>query len=215
MIRVLVVDDHAVVRAGLAAILGCAPDLDCVGTAGDAAGALEMVESLTPDVVLLDVSMPGGDGVSVTRELRRRGLPVRIVVLTSFSDPELVVDVVQAGADGYLLKDSEAEAILDGVRTASAGRAPVDPRVASSLLAEVRGRGAPDDILTLREKQVLELVRGGNANKHIARQLDITERTVKAHVTNIMQRIGVSDRTQAALWAERHLPGAGVPGGRS
>jgi DNA-binding NarL/FixJ family response regulator len=215
MIRVLVVDDHAVVRAGLAAILGCTEDLECVGTVGDAAGALKLAEDLAPDVILLDVSMPGGDGVSVTRELRRRGRPVRILVLTSFSEPDLVVDVVQAGADGYLLKESEAETILDGVRAAAAGRAPVDPRVASCLLAEVRGRGAPDDVLTLREKEVLELVRRGSTNKHIARRLDITERTVKAHVTHIFQRIGVPDRTQAALWAERHLSGPVFPRERS
>jgi DNA-binding NarL/FixJ family response regulator len=215
VITVLVVDDHAVVQAGLAAILTSARDLQCVGTVGDAAGALELVERLAPDVVLLDVSMPGGDGVSVTRELRRRGLPVRILVLTSFSDPDLVVDIVQAGADGYLLKENEAETILDGVRAVAAGRAPVDPTVARSLLAEVRGRAAPGNVLTEREREVLELVREGNPNRFIARRLQITERTVKAHVTHIFQRIGVTDRTQAALWAERHLHNAGVPGERS
>ena len=214
MISVLVVDDHAVVRAGLAAILSSAPDLQCVGTVGDAAGALESVERLAPDVVLLDVSMPGGGGVSVTQELRRRGRPVRILVLTSFSDPDLVVDIVQAGADGYLLKENEAETILDGVRAVAAGRAPIDPTVARSLLAEVRQR-APGEVLTEREREVLELVRAGNPNKFIARRLQISERTVKAHVTHIFQRIGVADRTQAALWAERHLRPAGVPGERS
>jgi DNA-binding NarL/FixJ family response regulator len=211
VISVLVVDDHAVVRAGLAAILASAPDLQCVGTAGDAAGALELVERLMPDVVLLDVSMPARDGVSVTRELRRLGRPVRILVLTSFSDPELVVDIVQAGVDGYLLKESKAETILDGVRAVAAGRAPVDPTVARSLLTEVRVQ-APGALLTDREREVLELVRRGNANKVIARRLQISERTVKAHVTHILQRLGVADRTQAALWAERHLRPAGVPG---
>ena len=211
MISVLVVDDHAVVRAGLAAILASAPDLRCVGTAGDAAGALELVERLMPDVVLLDVSMPARDGVSVTRELRRLGRPVRILVLTSFSDPELVVDIVQAGVDGYLLKESKAETILDGVRAVAAGQAPVDPTVARSLLTEVRVQ-APGALLTDREREVLELVRRGNANKVIARRLQISERTVKAHVTHILQRLGVADRTQAALWAERHLRPAGVPG---
>jgi DNA-binding NarL/FixJ family response regulator len=215
VISVLVVDDHAVVRAGLDAILTVAPDLQCVGTVGDAAGALELVERLNPDVVLLDISMPGGDGVSVARELRRRGRPVRILVLTSFADPDLVVDVVQAGADGYLLKENAAETILDGVRAVAAGRAPVDPTVAPSLLAEVRGRAAPGEVLTEREREVLELVHAGNPNKFIARRLQISERTVKAHVTHIFQRIGVADRTQAALWAERHLHAAGVPGERS
>jgi DNA-binding NarL/FixJ family response regulator len=214
MIRVLVVDDHAVVRAGLTAILGSAPDMQCVGTAGDGTSALQLVERLRPDVVLLDVSMPGKDGISVTRELRRAGRPVHVLVLTSFSDPDLVVQVVQAGADGYLLKESQAESILDGIREVAAGRAPVDPTVARSLLAEVRGR-APGDVLTEREREVLELVRGGHPNKFIARRLQISERTVKAHVTHIFQRIGVSDRTQAALWAERHLRAAGIPGERS
>ena len=213
MIRVLVVDDHAVVRAGLTAILASAADVTCVGTAGDRASALAQVESLTPDVVLLDVSMPGGDGVSVTRELRRLGRPVGILVLTSFCDPGLVLEVVEAGADGYLLKESSAETILDGVREVAAGRAPVDPVVARSLLVELRGRGQ-SDILTEREQEVLELVRVGYANRSIARRLQISERTVKAHVSHIFQRIGVADRTQAALWAERHLVG-GVPGAQS
>jgi DNA-binding NarL/FixJ family response regulator len=214
MIRVVVVDDHAVVRAGLVAILASAPDVQCVATAGDGTSALQLVERLTPDVLLLDISMPGGGGVFVTRELRRTGRPVRILVLTSYSDPELVVDLVQAGADGYLLKENQAEAILDAVRAVAAGGAPIDPTVAPSLLAEVRGR-APGDVLTEREREVLELVREGNQNKSIARRLQISERTVKAHVTHIFERIGVSDRTQAALWAERHLPAAEVPGGRS
>jgi DNA-binding NarL/FixJ family response regulator len=214
MIRVVVVDDHAVVRAGLVAILASARDVECVGTAGDGTSALQLVERLGPDVVLLDISMPGGGGVSVIRELRRTGRPVRILVLTSYSDPDLVVDVVQAGADGYLLKENQAEAILDAVRAVAAGGAPIDPTVAPSLLAEVRGR-APGDVLTEREREVLELVREGNQNKSIARRLQISERTVKAHVTHIFERIGVSDRTQAALWAERHLPAAEVPGGRS
>jgi DNA-binding NarL/FixJ family response regulator len=213
VIRVIVVDDHAVVRAGLVAILATAPDVQCVGTAGDGTTALQLVQHLSPDVVLLDISMPDGDGVSVTRELRRTHRPVRILVLTSFSDPELVVDVVQAGADGYLLKDNRAEVILDGVRAVAAGEAPVDPSVAPSLLAEIRER-APGDLLTDGEREVLELVRGGHANKSIARRLQISERTVKAHVTHIFQRIGVSDRTQAALWAERHLRPAGIPGER-
>jgi DNA-binding NarL/FixJ family response regulator len=207
VIRVLVVDDHAVVRAGLVAILATAPDVQCVGTAGDGTTALELVERLAPDVVLLDISMPGGNGVSVTRELRRGDRAVRILVLTSFSDPELVVDVVQAGADGYLLKENRAETILDGVRAVAAGGAPVDPSVAPYLFAEVRGR-APGDVLTDREREVLELVHEGHPNKSIARRLQISERTVKAHVTHIFQRIGVNDRTQAALWAERHLPGS-------
>jgi DNA-binding NarL/FixJ family response regulator len=214
VIRVLVVDDHAVVRAGLAAILASTDDLECVGTAGDAAEALQQVQRLAPDVVLLDVSMPGEDGISVTRALRRAGRPVGILVLTSFGETALVLEVVQAGADGYLLKESAAETILDGVRQVAAGRAPVSPSVARSLLLELRVR-AQADILTDREREVLELLRTGHANRSIARKLDISERTVKAHVSHIFQRIGVYDRTQAALWAERHLDGRDVTGGPS
>jgi DNA-binding NarL/FixJ family response regulator len=209
-----VVDDHAVVRAGLSAILATAQDVQCVGTAEDGASALRMAEQLTPDVMLLDIAMPGPDGIAVTRELRRAGRPVRILVLTSFFDPQLVLDAVQAGADGYLLKESRAEDILDGVRAVAAGRAPVDPTVARALLAEVRAR-SPAEVLTDREREVLDLVRAGHPNKSIARRLRISERTVKSHVTHIFQRIGVADRTQAALWAERHLHASDVPGVRS
>jgi DNA-binding NarL/FixJ family response regulator len=214
MIRVLVVDDHAVVRAGLAAILASTGDMECVGTAADVADARRHVERLAPDVILLDVSMPGEDGVSFTRALRRAGRPVGILVLTSFCEDELVVEVMQAGADGYLLKESAAETILDGVRQVAAGRAPVSPAVARSLLVELRIRGQ-GDLLTEREREVLELLRSGHANRSIARKLEISERTVKAHVSHIFQRIGVHDRTQAALWAERHLAGDGVAGGPS
>jgi DNA-binding NarL/FixJ family response regulator len=204
VIRVLVVDDHAVVRAGLASLLATTDDLQCVGATGDGLTALELVDELAPDVVLLDLSMPGLDGVGVTSALRRTGRSVPVQVLTSYSNSGLVVDAVRAGADGYLLKQSEAEVILDGVRTVADGQAPVDPAVAAQLMNDIRYR-SPADELTEREHEVLEMVRQGHPNKSIARRLQISERTVKAHVTRIFQRIGVSDRTQAALWAERHL----------
>ena len=211
MIRVLVVDDHEVVRTGLAYLLGTAPDLMCVGTAGDGAAALEQVDRLTPDVVLLDLSMPVLDGVSALRTLRRTGRDVRVLVLTSFCDSDLVTEAVRAGADGYLLKESTGEDILDAVRAVVAGGAPLDPTAARSLLSGVRAN--PTAVaLTDREREVLELVRQGHPNKSIARRLQISERTVKAHVTHVFQRIGVSDRTQAALWAERHLHPGSLPG---
>jgi DNA-binding NarL/FixJ family response regulator len=212
VIRVLVVDDHEVVRRGLAALLSTAGDLECVGTVPDGDQALAEVERSAADVVLLDLSMPGRDGLSVIRALRSAGQPVRVLVLTSFQEPDLVHEVLQAGADGYLLKDSQAERILDGVRDVAAGLAPIDPSVARSLLSDLRQHGGPDG-LTDREREVLELVRQGLPNKSIARRLQITERTVKAHVTHILSRLGVADRTQAALWAERHWPRAGVSGG--
>jgi DNA-binding NarL/FixJ family response regulator len=207
VIRVLVVDDHAVVRAGLSCLLAATDDLDCVGTAGDGATALELVDQLAPDVLLLDLSMPVLDGVAVTQAVRRSGRDLRVLVLTSFCHSELVVDAVRAGADGYLLKQSGPEEIFDGIRAVADGRSPVDPAAARELMSDVRSR-TPADELTGREREVLEMVRQGQPNKAIARRLCISERTVKAHVTRIFHRIGVTDRTQAAVWAERH----GAPG---
>ena len=203
MIRVLVVDDHAVVRAGLSSLLAATDDLECVGTAGDGVSALELVDRLAPDVLLLDLSMPGLDGVAVTQELRRSGRDARVLVLTSFCHSELVVDAVRAGADGYLLKQSGPEEIFEGIRAVVDGRSPVDPAAARELMSDVRSR-TPVEELTEREQEVLEMVRQGQPNKAIARRLSISERTVKAHVTRIFHRIGVTDRTQAAVWAERH-----------
>lgn len=205
MIRVVVVDDHAVVRRGIASLLDSADDIECVGAAADGASGLEEIARLRPDVVVMDLSMPGLTGVDVIRALREREDPVRVLVLTSFDDGELVLQAVQAGADGYLLKHSEAEVILDGVRSVAAGAAPVDPVVARSLLSSVREQQEGGQ-LTDREREVLELVRQGQPNKSIARRLQISEHTVKVHITHILQRIGASDRTQAALWAERYLP---------
>jgi DNA-binding NarL/FixJ family response regulator len=212
VIRVLVVDDHEVVRRGLAAMLGATGDLECVGEVPDGDQVLAEVDRSAADVVMLDLSMPGRDGVSVIRALRRAGRPVRVLVLTSFQEPERVLEAIQAGADGYLLKDARGERILDGVRAVAAGGAPIDPSVARLLLTDLRQHAGLDG-LTDREREVLELVRQGLPNKSIARRLKITERTVKAHVTNILHRLGVSDRTQAALLAERNLRPAGMSGG--
>ena len=209
MIRVVVVDDHEVVRQGLTSLLGSAEDIECVGTAGDGVSALDLVGDVDPDVVVLDLSMPHRDGVSVVRALRSSGRSVGVLVLTSFQEPDRVLEVMRAGADGYLLKEDRAELILDGVRAVAAGGAPLDPTVARSLLSDLRQHAVTDG-LTDREREVLELVREGLPNKSIARRLQITERTVKAHVTHILQRLGVTDRTQAALWAERHLHPAGL-----
>lgn len=207
MIRVVVADDHGVVREGLTSFLSATEDLVCVGTAADGETAVEVVERTGPDVLVLDLSMPGWTGVDVVRELRARDCAVRVLVLTSFSDPELVLEAVRAGADGYLLKHSRAEAVLGGIRCVAAGVAPMDPDVARALMSSPRAAGGGADELTSREAEVLELLRAGHPNKVIARRLQISERTVKAHVTRILQRIGVADRTQAALWAERHLRG--------
>ena len=205
MIRVLVVDDHEVVRQGLSGLFGAAPDMECVGAAADGASAVDLAEVLDPDVVLLDLSMPPGmDGIAVMEVLRQRGVRARVLVLTSYGDADHVLAAVQAGADGYLLKHTSADRILEDVRSVAAGAAPLDPCVSPCLLSQVR-RGGEPPLLTERERQVLELVHDGQPNKSIARRLHISERTVKGHVTRIFQRIGVADRTQAALWAERHL----------
>lgn len=206
MIRVLVVDDHAIVRAGLTQLLGTAEDLELVGEAVDGEQAVAMAASLRPDVVLMDLSMPGVDGVQATGRILACDPGAHVLVLTSFSDQSRIVDALQAGAEGYLLKHSEPEVILAGIREIVRGGSPLDPKAARVLLTE-RRRPAAGVHLTGREREVLKMVGDGNPNKVIARRLGISERTVKAHLTSIYQRIGVTDRTQAALWAQRHAPG--------
>lgn len=201
-VRVVLVDDHAVIRAGLQQLLAGTDDIVVVGTAANGAEALEVVRELKPDVVLMDLQMPGVDGVAATRNIRAEHLGVDVLVLTSFSDSERIVAALDAGAVGYLLKDADPEDVLQGIRAVSRGESPIHPRAARALLG-VRA-GLPQVQLTAREREVLTLVREGLANKQIARRLDISERTVKAHLTSAFARIGVSDRTQAALWAERN-----------
>jgi DNA-binding NarL/FixJ family response regulator len=204
-IRVVLVDDHAVVRSGLAQLLGGAADIVVVGQAGDGEAAVEVVRSTRPDVVVMDLQMPGVDGVEATRRIMGEGLGAEVVVLTSFSDSTRIIAALDAGAVGYLLKDADPEDVLDGVRAVSRGESPIDPKVARRLLT-ARSETSPGGVqLTPREAEVLGLVRAGLANKQIARRLGISERTVKAHLTSVFQRIGVVDRTQAALWAERNL----------
>ncbi len=203
-IRIVLVDDHAVVRSGLAQLLGGADDIEVVGLAGEGAEALAVVRDTRPDVVMMDLQMPGMDGVEATRRIVAEGSGCEVVVLTSFSDSARIVAALDAGAMGYLLKDADPEDLLEGVRAVSRGESPLHPRVARQLLA-ARGGREPGVQLTPREAEVLGLVRAGLANKQIARRLEISERTVKAHLTSVFQRIGVSDRTQAALWAERNL----------
>lgn len=204
MIRVLVVDDHIIVRNGLEQLLATVEGVELVGTAADGAAALEAVERERPDVVLMDLSMPVMDGIEATRRIGTIAPECRVVVLTSFSDQRRILDALEAGADGYLLKHSEPEAIVAAIREVMDGGSPLDPKAARVLLESRRTTNAADG-LTERELQVLGLVRDGLANKQIARKLLISERTVKAHLTRIFQRIGVTDRTQAALWALRHL----------
>jgi DNA-binding NarL/FixJ family response regulator len=200
-IRVVLVDDHSVVRRGLEQLLSGVDDITVVGTASDGAEAIEVVRRTEPDVVLMDLQMPGIDGVAATRQIVSEGGP-DVLVLTSFSDADRIVAALDAGAVGYLLKDAEADDVISGVRAVSRGESPIHPRAARELLGARQSVPTLID-LTPRELEVLELVRAGLANKQIARRLGISERTVKAHLTSVFSRIGVVDRTQAALWAER------------
>jgi DNA-binding NarL/FixJ family response regulator len=202
-IRVVIVDDHAMLRAGLEQLLAGEPDLDVVGTAASGDEAITLVRELRPDVVLMDLQMPGTDGVRATREIVTEELS-DVLVLTSYSDAERIVGALDAGALGYLLKDAEPDEVLRGIRAVARGESPIDPKAARELLGTRRTTSTAAADLTPREREVLALVRQGLANKQIARRLAISERTVKAHLTSTFQRIGVVDRTQAALWAERN-----------
>jgi DNA-binding NarL/FixJ family response regulator len=202
-ITVVLADDHRLVRTGLKSVLAACDDIEVIGECDDGAQAVALVRELRPDVVLMDLSMPVLDGIEATRELTREVPSAKVVVLTSTSESPRILAAVDAGAVGYLLKDSAPSDILNGIRAAFRGESPVDPRAARALLmARVGQPAAPT--LSDRERQVLELVVAGQANKQIARKLGIAEKTVKAHLTSVFQRIGVSDRTQAALWAQRN-----------
>jgi DNA-binding NarL/FixJ family response regulator len=204
-IRVLVADDHAVVRSGLGQLLATAPDLELAAEAADGREAVDAAEAARPDVILMDISMPVLDGVEATRQIVARNPDARIVMLTSFADNRKILDALEAGASGYLLKHAGPDELLGAIRAAAAGEAPLDPKAARVLL-DTRRLTAPDKALSAREREVLRLVAQGLANKQIARKVAISERTVKAHLTNVFAALGVTDRTQAALWAREHLP---------
>jgi DNA-binding NarL/FixJ family response regulator len=202
MIRVLLVDDHPLVRAGLRALLESADDIAVVGEAADGAEAVAVVNDADPDVVLMDLSMPGLDGVTATQRVIAQRPQVQVVVLTSSAARDRVRAALDAGATGYILKDSAPDDLRAAVRSAAQGHSPLDPRIAGALLPSAR---SVEPHLSDRERQVLGLVSRGLANKQIARTLGIAERTVKVHLGNIFRRIGVTDRTSAALWAREHL----------
>ena len=203
MIRVALADDHRVVRVGLEQLLGTFDDVDWVGSADGGEAAVELCAEKHPDVLLLDLQMPGVDGIEATARVGNASPDTRVVVFTSFSDRDGIVQALDAGAVGYLLKDAEPGEIHAAIRAAARGEAPLAPRAAAALLADRRSRPVPDVKLSPREREVLRLVLDGLANKQIARRLGISEKTVKGHLTSLFQRIGVADRTQAALWAER------------
>jgi DNA-binding NarL/FixJ family response regulator len=201
---VLLVDDHPLVRAGLTALIDSTEDLVVVGEASGGEQAIGLAVEREPDVVLMDLSMPGMNGVEATRGLLALRPQTHVVVLTSFHDQNQVAGALEAGAVGYLLKDCDPRDVLSAIRSAASGHAPLDPRVARVLLPSTTPKVS--DSLSARELEVLQLVAKGLPNKLIGRNLGITERTVKVHVGHLFRRIGVADRTSAAIWARDNLP---------
>ncbi len=204
MIRVLVVDDHQVIRSGLTTLLESEADIEVHRSVGSGEAAVTAYREDGADVVLMDLSMPNMDGIEATKALRRQDPEVRVVVLTSYGDRRRITAALDAGACGYLLKDASPNDLVSAVRAAASGGAPMDPRVGAVILSERTERNLPaQPRLSERETEVLRLVTAGRLNKQIARELGISEKTVKAHLSRVFERLGVSDRTQAALWAER------------
>ena len=212
--KVLICDDQAVVRDGLELLLKLEPDILVVGTASDGAEAVELVARKTPDLVLMDLKMPGTNGIEATRQIRARYPDVKVLVLTTYDDDEWVFDAVRAGASGYLLKDTPREQLLKAVRGTMAGKSFVDPGVAGKLLDQVASRKVhPETLLTgkltEREADVLRLVARGLNNSEIAARLHLSEGTVRNHVSAILTKLEVADRTQAAVIAIQHGLGDG------
>jgi DNA-binding NarL/FixJ family response regulator len=220
VIRVLIADDHPVVRQGLRTFLGIQDDIEVVGEAGDGATVVSLAESLRPDIVLLDLKMPGADGLAALGELRARGVAARVLVLTSVTDRGTVLPAVQAGAAGYLYKDVDPQALVQAIRAVHDGHVLFAPDAAEAVLRDGAAgprqdrdgpgdpRGGPGDrgaaTLTEREREVLVQIARGRSNREIARALVVSEKTVKTHVSNLLMKLGVQDRTQAALYAVRH-----------
>jgi DNA-binding NarL/FixJ family response regulator len=202
-ISVLIVDDHAVVRAGLRQLLGQVEEFDVIGAVADGRDAVTIAVAQRPDVVLMDLSMPGLGGVAATQAIVAQASDVRVVVLTSYSDRDRILSALDAGAVGYLLKDSDPQELFAGIRAAADGESPLHPKAASAVLS-ARAERRPTHALSEREREVLELVAAGLSNQRIATRLSISEKTVKAHLTSVFRQLGVEDRTQAALWAREN-----------
>jgi two-component system, NarL family, response regulator LiaR len=201
-IRVLLADDHSVVRQGLRMFLSLDPDLEIVGEAANGVEAVQMAHALRPEVVLMDLLMPVMDGIAAITQLRRELPDIEIVALTSVLEDTAVMGAIRAGAIGYLLKDTEADELRKAIKAAAAGQVQLSPKVAARLMREVQVPDSPET-LTERETEVLRLLAHGCSNKEIAHTLSIGEKTVKTHVSNILSKLGVPSRTQAALYAVR------------
>jgi DNA-binding NarL/FixJ family response regulator len=205
-IKVLIVDDHQVVRRGLRTFLEVQDDIEVVGEAADGAEGVARTEELKPDVVLMDVKMPGMDGIDALRRLRELDHPARVLIVTSFTEQRTVIPALRAGAAGYVYKDVDPDALAGAIRSVHAGHILLQPEVAGVLLSQEesnsgQGRGGS---LTEREREVLGLIADGRSNREIARALVLSEKTVKTHVSNILMKLDLADRTQAALFAVRH-----------
>jgi NarL family two-component system response regulator LiaR len=201
-IRILIVDDHAVVRQGLKMFLGLDPELDVIGEGSDGKEAIRLARQLQPDVVLMDLLMPGMNGIEAIEILRKEMPDIEVIALTSVLEDQSVVGAIRAGAIGYLLKDTEADELIRSIKAAAEGQVQLSPKAAARLMREVRAPESPE-ALTERETEVLRLLAQGQSNKEIARTLSIGEKTVKTHVSSILSKLNVSSRTQAALHAVR------------
>jgi DNA-binding NarL/FixJ family response regulator len=201
-IKILVVDDHSVVRQGLRMFLSLDPELEVIGEASNGQEAINLVKTLHPDVVLMDLLMPVMDGITATQKIRQEYPDSEVIALTSVLEDASVVNAVRAGAIGYLLKDTQADELCRAIKAAAAGQVQLSPRAAERLMREIRAPESPEK-LTDRETEVLRLVALGKANKEIASEMHISETTVKTHVSNILMKLGVPSRTQAALYAVR------------
>jgi DNA-binding NarL/FixJ family response regulator len=206
MIRILLADDHVLVRAGLSQLLDAQPDMEVVGVACDGQEALHMAKSLKPDIVLMDLQMPVVDGITAMGVLNTNQPEVSVIALTTFQEPQQVTAALAAGARGYLVKDVEPEVLVAGIRAAVNGGAPLSPSVAAQIIRSAAAQPSVAGSLTQRERQILKLIVAGQSNKQIGRELGISEKTVKSHCGRLFQRINVTDRTQAAVWATKNLP---------
>ncbi|MBT2254512.1 response regulator [Priestia megaterium] len=207
-IKILIADDHHVVRKGLVFFLQTQPDLEIVGEASNGEEALKLAISLEPHIVLMDLSMPVLDGIEATKELKKQAPHIQVMILTSFSDQDHVIPALEAGASGYQLKESDPDELVAAIRKLMDGENQLHPKVTTHLLTRLTKRTEKQvnfiDHLTKREKDVLKEIAKGKSNKEIGASLHITEKTVKTHVSNILSKLGVQDRTQAALYAVQH-----------
>ena len=202
-IQVLIADDHSVVRQGLRMFLSADPELEIVGEARDGAEAVRLARQLHPDVVLMDLLMPVMDGIAAIAAIRREAPETEVVALTSVLEDVAVVDAIRAGAIGYLLKDADSHELRRAIKAAAAGQVQLSPQAAARLLREIRTPEKSAEVLTERERDVLQLLAQGMSNKEISRTLNIAEQTVKTHVSHVLDKLGVPSRTQAALYAIR------------